>query len=69
MKGEFIIMINGELITFTEYDDIPDQFEHVIKFTPTPIPGPHTHEEHEDLDSWNDKLQRLMEIERNASSN
>lgn len=62
-------MINGELKTFTNYNDIPDKFDHVIKFLPDPVPGPHTHEEHELLDNWNDKLQRLMEIERNASSN
>ena len=29
---------------------------------------PHTHEEHEEMDSWNQKLQNLMERER-ASRN
>lgn len=68
MESEFIIMIDGQLQRFTDYADIPDRFDHVIKFAPWIAPGPHTHDEHDELALWNDRLQRLMEIER-ASSN
>ena len=68
MKGEFIIMINGELITYKNYDDIPDKFDHVIKFLPDWPPGDpetgHTEEEHQFMATFNNKLQKLMEIER-----
>ena len=30
MTGEFIIKIGEELITYTDYDDIPNTFDHVI---------------------------------------
>ncbi len=30
--AEFQFIINGELVTFDKYEDIPDEFEHVIKF-------------------------------------
>ena len=69
MKGEYVIKINGELITYTDYDDIPDTFDHVIKFNPDWPEEPHTQEDHDLMAVFNDKLQRLMEIEKNASSN
>ena len=71
MKGEFVVLRNGVLETYEYYDDIPEDFENVIRFLPEPIPGPHTEEQHAEMETWNDKLQRLMQIERrnkNASS-
>ena len=61
-------MINGELVTYTNYDDIPDTIDHVIKFNPDWPESPHTQEDHDYMETFNNKLQRLMEIE-NASSN
>ena len=69
MKGEYVIKINGELMTYTDYDDIPDTFDHVIKFNPDWPKEPHTQEDHDLMAVFNDKLQVLMEIEKNASSN
>jgi hypothetical protein len=68
MTGEFTVMINGELVTYTNYNDIPDTFEHVIKYAPDWPRPPHTQEDHDYMETFNNKLQRLMEIE-NASSN
>ena len=69
MKGEFIIKTGEELITYIDYNDIPNTFDHVIKFNPDWPPSPHTQEDHDFMETFNDKLQALMEIERNASSN
>ena len=69
MKGEFIIKTGEELITYTDYNDIPNTFDHVIKFNPDWPESPHTQEDHDLMAVFNDKLQVLMEIERNASSN
>lgn len=69
MPHEFVIKRNGVLETYTNYDDIPKDFDHVIKFKVDIPPEPHTEEQHEEIESWNDKLQALMEIERNASRN
>ena len=68
MKGEFIIKTGEELITYTDYDDIPNTFDHVIKFDPDWPEPPHTQEDHDLMEVFNDKLQVLMEIEKNASS-
>lgn len=70
MPHKFVIKRNGILETYTEYDKIPNDFEHVIEFIPEIPEGPHTEEQHEEIERWNDKLQALMEIEReNASRN
>ncbi len=69
MKGEFIIKVSGELITYSDYDDIPNTFDHVIKFNPDWPEGPHSVEDHDYMETFNGKLQVLMEIEKNASSN
>ena len=66
--AEFQFIINGELITFDKYEDIPEEFEHVIKFIPDVIPEPHTEEEHEEMAQWNTRLQKLMEKERARSN-
>ena len=68
MKGEYIILQNGELITYTDYDDIPSTFENVISFNPDWPEPPHTVEDHEELAKWNDRLQELMEKERARSN-
>ena len=68
--AEFKFIINGELVTFDKYEDVPDEFEHVIKFLPDipePVNDDHTDEEHEELAKWNDRLQELMEKERARS--
>ena len=65
--AEFQFIINGELVTFDNYENIPDEFEHVIRFLPDIISEPHTEDEHEEIAVWNDRLQELMEKERARS--
>jgi hypothetical protein len=68
MKGEFRLIVNGELKTFYDYRDIPEEFDHVIAFLPEIPPGPHTHNEHDEIALWNSRLQKLMEKERACSN-
>lgn len=69
LEHEFVFKIGNELVTFTRYEDIPDEFDHVIKFLPAIpiIEGEHTEEDHEEMAKWNDRLQLLMEKERASS--
>ena len=66
--AEFQFIINGELVTFDKYEEIPEEFEHVIKFLPDIILPPHTEDEHEELAKWDSRLQELMEKERGRSN-
>lgn len=68
MAHEFVVKRNGVLETYTQYEDIPNEFDHIIKFLPEIPPEPHTEEQHEEIESWNEKLQALMEIERGRSN-
>lgn len=69
MAHEFVILRKGVLETYNKYEDIPEDFDHIIKFLPEIPDGPHTHEQHEEIETWNAKLQELLRKERNASSN
>ena len=64
----FVVLRDGREEVYTEYELIPSDFDNVIEFLPEIPPGPHTQEQHDEIDSWNDKLQKLMEIERARSS-
>ena len=61
-------MKDDQLSEYTEYEQIPDWFDHVIEFVPEIPPGPHTDQQHQEIDSWNDKMQELMRIEHARSS-
>ena len=70
--AEFKFIVDGEVVTVNRYEDIPEKFEHVIKFLPdVPEPegggGNHTDEQHAEMARWNGRLQALMEKERASS--
>ena len=41
-------------------DDIPEEFDHLIKFLPTLPPEPHTPEEHDLIDSFMPKMREIQ---------
>jgi hypothetical protein len=67
MNGEFIVLIDNKLYTYTKYEDIPENFDNLIKFKPDSPEPPHTEHQHEQIEEWNKKLQILMEKERASS--
>jgi len=64
----FQFLVNGKLISYDKYEDIPEKFEHVIRFIPDVPEEPHTDEEHAELAVWNTRLQKLLEKERARSN-
>jgi hypothetical protein len=64
MNGVFVFLINGNLETFYDFNDIPKNFDHVIKFLPDIPDPPHTGDQHREIETWNDRLQALIEKER-----
>lgn len=67
MAHEFVLLVKGELKTYTNYEDIPDEFNNLIKFLPEIPEPPHTHEQHEELDLWNERLKELLKRETNGN--
>ena len=68
MKGEYVIIKDGERGVYSDWNDIQDDFDHVISFLPDWPQGPHTEDEHAIMATFNGKLQELMEIERARSN-
>ena len=71
--ASFKFVVNGELVSYDNYEGIPNDFEHVIEFVPDlPEPagedGQHTDEQHDQMAEWNTRLQKLMERERACSN-
>ena len=66
--AEFQFLIDGNLVTYDRYEDIPETFDHVIKFIPDIPPEPHTEDEHAEMALWNIRLQQLVEKERARSN-
>lgn len=69
MTHKFVIMVNGKLNTYHNYEDIPNDFDHVIEFRPEIAVGPHTDDEHKEISMWNEKLQLLIKKETEKLGN
>jgi len=66
MNGTFVVLINGVLETYSHYDDIPQVFDNLIQFEPDYPDEPHTEEQHEEVEQYNQKLKDLMKRETNG---
>lgn len=62
-------MVNSELVTYSKFEDIPEDFDHVIEFVPEIPEGPHIHEQHEEIEKWNSRLQELIAKENRKNGN
>ena len=67
MEHRFVIMRDDTLYEYTKYEQIPSDFDHVIEFAPKCPPPPHSDQDHEEIDQWAEKFDRLMEIEYASS--
>ena len=63
MAHKFKIILDGELKTYENYEDIPEKFDNLVAFLPEIPPGPHTDEQHEEIDLWMVKFAELMKRE------
>lgn len=68
MSNKFVILNNGKLETYTNFDDIPEKFDNLIQFLPKIPSGPHTPEEHLEIGIWNGKLRELLKRETNGNN-
>lgn len=63
MTHKFVIRIDQDLKEYSNYDDIPNEFDNLIRFEPVIPPEPHTEEQHEEIEKWNSRLHELMKRE------
>ena len=60
MQGEYVVKIDNKTFEYTDANDIPKKFDHLIKFVPTSPPEPHSEEEHELIDSFMIKFKEIQ---------
>ena len=63
LTGTFVVRRNDELIEVDRCGDLPDDFDHLIKFEPTIPKPPHSINDHEEMSKWTGYLQKLVEKE------
>jgi len=68
LKGTFVILRNKKLETYNNFEEIPEVFSNLIRFEPDYPLGPHTAEQHEEIEKYSDYLKNLL-LRENASSN
>lgn len=69
-EPEFVLMVNGKIETYHNYEDIPDEFDHVIKFAPGLPTLDDPVAQHEASHLWHERLLDLVQKEvARASSN
>lgn len=64
MQGVFQVLIDGKVVTYTNYDHIPEQFDNIIRFAPDIPPEPHTDEQHEWIESLPEYMNELIKREQ-----
>jgi hypothetical protein len=62
-KHKFTVRIDKEILTYDNYDDIPEKFDNLIAFVPNLPVGPHTQEQHDEIESWMEKFITLRKRE------
>lgn len=65
---KFVILVNGKIETYSSYEDIPQVIDNVIEFLPHVQEPPHSENEHEQIEQWNNKLKELLKRETNGSN-
>ena len=64
LKGKFVIRDEDKLIEYDRCGDLPDEFDHLIKFEPTIPPTPHSINDHIAMSKWSEYLQELCSRQR-----
>ena len=59
LKGKFVIRDEDKLLEFDRCGDLPDTFDHLIKFEPTIPTTPHSVNDHIEMSKWAEYLQIL----------
>ena len=64
LEGEFSIRQGTKLIDYTRISDIPEKFDHVIKFCPKIPEEPHDINDHIHINHFTDYLNMLQAREQ-----
>ena len=64
MEGEYSVKIGDKVFNYTNADNIPEKFDHLIKFVPKEPPEPHTQEDHDYINTFPKKFKEVFAREQ-----
>ena len=59
---DFQLLVKGKIKKYNRWEDIPEKFDHLIKFLPEIPPEPHTQEDHDVIHEWENRFKQLISI-------
>ena len=65
LKGKFVVKDEGKLLEFDRCGDLPDEFDHLIEYNPTPPEPPQTVNDHDEMSKYSEYLRVIASRERN----
>ena len=60
LEGVFIVKTGQTVTEYQKISEIPEKFDHLIKFAPNIPPSPHSAHDHEHLDHFVDYMKMLQ---------
>ena len=64
LEGKFVIREQDKLIEYDRCGDLPDEFDHLIKFEPKIPEPPHSVNDHIEMSRYSEYLQKLCSRQR-----
>ncbi len=64
LEGKFVIREQDKLIEYDRCGDLPDEFDHLIKFEPKIPEPPHSVNDHIEMSRYSEYLQELCSRQR-----
>ena len=64
MPDKIVVRIENHLITYNDLSDVPQEFDNLISYEPEIPEPPHTQEEHNYMDNFNNILHELLRREK-----
>lgn len=60
MRGKFVFLKEDKLIEVDDLCNAPTDYDNLIEFLPFFNPGPHTPEQHEEMELFTETLKRYL---------
>lgn len=67
-EGDYIVLVDGQRLVLSHWDDIPAEVDAIIKFVPRIPPGPHTQAQHDEIEQLPSIFREFLKRERPYAS-
>ena len=64
MQGQYVVKIDNKTFEYTDANDIPKKFDHLIKFVPKEPSEPHSQKDHDYINTFPEKFKEVFAREQ-----